>query len=121
MTSFRWLSLLLAGVMAPLTFSADVKTIDTSNKKPEAKNELPAELQGRPPVTKQTRLELIRTMQAEFGFAKRLIPKGDKGLQLTSSGQISPDDQAVAMQVATYGPAAKPGDKLQITDVVIKN
>ena len=123
---FRSLSLLLLLAMISLCASAtDVKTVDTSKdaskKAPEAKNELPPELQGHPPVTKQTRLELIRTMQAEFGFAKRLIPKGDKGLQLTSAGQISPDEQAVAMQVATYGPAAKPGDKLQITDVVIKS
>jgi len=118
----RFAPLVLAvAIAAPFGISADVKTIDTSNKLPAVKNELPPELQGHPPVTKQTRLELIRTMQAEFGFAKKLIPKGEKGLQLTSNGQISPDDQSVAMQVATYGPAAKPGDKLQITDVVIKN
>jgi hypothetical protein len=92
----------------------------TSSKSPAKPNELPPELQGRPPLSKQTRIELIRTLQAEFGFAKKLFPKGDKGLQLTSSGQISPDDQAIMMQVASNGPAAKPGDKLQITDVVIK-
>jgi len=92
----------------------------TTSKAPAKPNELPSELQGRPPVSKQTRIELIRTLQAEFGFAKKLFPKGEKGLQLTSSGQISPDDQAIMMQVASNGPAAKPGDKLQITDVVIK-
>src|SRR5438270_11494812 len=111
----------LAFAMLGALASADVKTVDTANKQPEAKkNELPPALQGHPPLSKQTRLELIRTMQAEFGFAKRLFPKGDKGLQLTSSGQLSPDDQSLLMQVATYGPAARPGDKLQITDVVIK-
>jgi hypothetical protein len=119
----RSVPLVLAMAMAsPFVSSTDVKTVDTSNRQsPSAKNDLPPELQGKPPVTKQTRLELIRTMQAEFGFAKKLIPKGEKGLQLTSNGQVSPDDQTVAMQVATYGPAAKPGDKLQITDVVIKD
>lgn len=99
-------------------------TITTPDKEPAktvAKpTELPPDLQGRPPVSKQTRIELIRTLQAEFGFAKKLFPKGEKGLQLTSSGQISPDDQAIMMQVATNGPAARPGDKLQVTDVVIK-
>lgn len=118
----RSVPLVLAVAMASqFASSSDVKTIDTSNKQPAVKNELPPELQGHPPVTKQTRMELIRTMQAEFGFAKKLIPKGEKGLTLTSNGQITPDDQSVAMQVATYGPAAKPGDKLQITDVVIKD
>ena len=92
----------------------------TTSKAPDKPNELPPELQGRPPLSKQTRIELIRTLQAEFGFAKKLFPKGDKGLKLTSSGQISPDDQSIMMQVASNGPAAKPGDKLQITDVVIK-
>jgi len=116
------LSFLLAmALSSPLASAADVKTVDTSNKQPEVKNELPPELQGHTPVSKQTRLELIRTMQAEFGFAKRVIPKGEKGLRLTSSGQVTPDDQSVAMQAATYGPAARPGDKLQITDVVIKS
>ena len=118
----RSVPLILAAAMtSPFASSSDVKTIDTSNKQQAVKAELPPELQGRAPVSKQTRIELIRTLQAEFGFAKKLIPKGEKGLQLTSNGLISPDDQSVAMQVATYGPAAKPGDKLQITDVVIKD
>lgn len=123
MMSSRSLPLLLALALAsPLTSASDVKTVDTSKQQqPAAKSELPPGLQGHPPVTKQTRIELIRTMQAEFGFAKRVIPKGEKGLQLTSNGQISPDDQTVNMQVATYGPAARPGEKLQITDVIIKN
>lgn len=121
--SFSFLLVLL--LASSLAFS-DVKTIDTSNKQADTKNdakknELPPELQGHPALAKQTRIELIRTMQAEFGFAKRLFPKGEKGLQITSSGQVTPDDQAVMMQAATYGPAARPGDKLQITDVVIKN
>lgn len=92
----------------------------TTSKAPAKPNALPPDLQGRPPVSKQTRIELIRTLQAEFGFAKKLFPKGEKGLQLTTSGQISPDDQAIMMQVAANGPAARPGDKLQVTDVVIK-
>ena len=124
MRPYRSLFCLLAVVLASLFALAQVKTVNTSNTPEEKnnvkKNELPAELQGHPPLTKQTRLELIRTMQAEFGFAKHLFPKGEKGLQLTSSGQISPDDQSIMMQVASNGPAARPGDKLQITDVVIK-
>lgn len=111
--------LILGSLLAygQVTINAPEKVQTKSAPKP---TELPPDLQGRPPVTKQTRIELIRTLQAEFGFAKKLFPKGDKGLQLTSSGQISPDDQAIMMQVATNGPAARPGDKLQITDVIIK-
>jgi hypothetical protein len=121
MRSYRALLFALTVAMCASLAAADVKTVDSSSKPSEAKkNELPPELQGHPPLTKQTRIELIRTLQAEFGFAKKLFPKGEKGLQLNSAGQLSPDDQTLMMQVATYGPAARPGDKLQITDVVIK-
>jgi hypothetical protein len=123
MRSYQTFSCLLTVSLLGLPVVADdgVKIVNTSKSVTPAVNVvLPPQLEGHPPVTKQTRLELIRAMQAEFGFAKRVIPKGDKGLRVTSNGQISPDDQSVAMQVATYGPAAKPGEKLQITDVVIK-
>ena len=124
MRLFRSFPILSALAMASSLLAQEVKTIDTSTKSspaPVKSIELPPELQGHPAVTKQTRIELIRTMEAEFGFAKHLFPKGDKGLQLTSSGELSPDDQAIARQVATNGPAARPGDKLQITNVVIKD
>src|SRR5579864_2312467 len=92
--------LLAAAIASPLAGASDVKTVNTSPSKPaEVKNELPPELQRHPPLTKETRIELIRSMEAEFGFAKHIIPKGDKGLQLTSSGQLFPDDQAISMQV----------------------
>jgi hypothetical protein len=124
MRLFRSNSLLAVVAAASMLANAsDVKTINTAPQKPpDIKNDtLPPELQGRPTLTKQTRIELIRTMEAEFGFAKHLFPKGDKGLQLTSTGQLYPDDQSINMQVATYGPAAKPGDKLQITNVIFKD
>jgi hypothetical protein len=121
MKSFRSLCPLLVVGSLLAYGQVTITTPDkTSSKAPSKPNELPPDLQGRPPVSKQTRIELIRTLQAEFGFAKKLFPKGDKGLQLSSSGQISPDDQTIMMQVASNGPAAKPGDKLQITDVAIK-
>ena len=125
MKYFRLLcSLLMFGLMLgslPANGQVTVITPEKVPTKPAAKpTELPPDLQGRPPVSKQTRIELIRTLQAEFGFAKKLFPKGEKGLQLTSSGELSPDDQSVMMLVASNGPAARPGDKLQITDVVIK-
>ncbi|HET9742843.1 MAG TPA: hypothetical protein VFQ00_08840 [Terriglobales bacterium] len=104
-------------VMALPGFAADNKA---DNAPAPTKNVLPASLQGHGPLTKQTRLQLIRSMEAEFGFAKALFPKGEKGLQLTSSGQLSPDEQAVTMQVATFGPAARPGDKVEITDIKFK-
>lgn len=114
MKLFRGSPFLVALAVAASLFASDTKSTDS-------KDQLSTSLHGRPPLTKQTRLELIRTMEAEFGFAKKVIPKGTKGLELTTTGQVTPDDQAVGMQVATNGPAARPGDKVQITQVLIKD
>jgi hypothetical protein len=102
-------------------FADDTRPSSDKTSQPSAKTALPPELQGHGPVTKQTRLELIRTMEAEFGFAKTLFPKGGKGIEVTSGGAVTPDEQTVTMAVATYGPAAKPGDRVQITNVVFKD
>lgn len=118
MKLFRGSPFLIILALAVSLFASDTKSSDTKN---DTKNELAPALQGRPPLTKQTRLELIRTMEAEFGFAKKVIPKGTKGLQLTTTGQITPDENTVVMEVATNGPAARPGDKVQITQVLIKD
>jgi hypothetical protein len=79
------------------------------------------DIASRPALNKQTRLEIIRAMTAEYAFSKKLFPKGGKGLVLNSNGEVSPDDKALSMQVATYGPAAKPGDRVQITAIDIRD
>lgn len=112
---------LLRGSPFLVGFALVASLFASDTKSANGKDGLSASLQGRPPLTKQTRLELIRTMEAEFGFAKKVIPKGTKGLEITTTGQITPDDQTIGMQVATNGPAARPGDKVQITQVLIKD
>ena len=71
-------------------------------------------------MTPQTRIQVIRSLQAERVFARVLFPQGDKGLKL-KDGVISPNEMAIAQQIAEYGAAVKPGDRCVITDVKIKD
>jgi hypothetical protein len=67
----------------------------------------------------KTRLELIRTLQAEQGFAMRPFPKGHKGLTLTANGKLNPVGESYLNMVVSEGLSAKPGDRLVLTDVKI--
>jgi hypothetical protein len=71
-------------------------------------------------MTGQTRLMVIRSLQSERVFARILIPQGDKGIKI-KNGVVSPSDMVIAQEVAEYGPAAKPGDRCVITDVLVKD
>ena len=71
-------------------------------------------------MTPQTRIQVIRSLQAERVFARVLFPQGDKGLKL-KNGVISPNEMAIAQQIAEFGPAVKPGDRCVISDVQIKD
>jgi hypothetical protein len=74
------------------------------------------------PLTKseldpKTRLELLRVMQAEQGFAMRPIPRGHKGLTLEANGKLEPAGEPYVAMVTSAGLSAKPGDRVVITDV----
>ncbi len=65
----------------------------------------------------KARLELIRVLQAEQGFAMRPFPRGHKGLTLVANGKLEPAGEAYLSMVVSNGTSAKPGDRLVITDV----
>ena len=67
----------------------------------------------------KTRLELIRVLQAEQGFAMRPFPRGHKGLTLVANGKLEPAGEAYLDMVISNGTSAKPGDRLVVTDVKI--
>jgi len=77
------------------------------------------------PLTKtaldsRTRLQLIRVMQAEQGFAMRPIPRGRKGLTLEANGKLDPAGERYEGMVVDHGLSAKPGDRVVVTDVKIE-
>jgi len=77
------------------------------------------------PLTKseldaKTRLELIRVLQSEQGFAMRPFPGGHKGLTLEANGFLDPAGEAYLNMVTSSGLSAKPGDRLVLTDIKIE-
>ena len=70
-------------------------------------------------MTTQTRMLVMRDLTAERVFARRLFPIGEKGLQI-KNGVVTPGDQQVAQLIMEHGAAARPGDRVVITNVVVK-
>jgi hypothetical protein len=73
-----------------------------------------------PRISKQTRFTLIRALNAERVFVRKIFPMGEKGLTI-KDGLVTPDDKQLQFMAAQYGPAARPGDRAQISDVIIKD
>jgi len=73
-----------------------------------------------PPLSSATRVTIIRSMDAELAFARQMFPMGEKGLTLTADGKITPEADEMARLLATNGPAARPGDRVRITNIDFK-
>lgn len=71
-----------------------------------------------PPISKETRMNLIRAFNAELVYIRTPFPMGRTGLKL-EKGVTSPKGQELDMLMATYGPAAKPGDLARISNITI--
>jgi hypothetical protein len=67
----------------------------------------------------KTRIELMRLMQAEQGFAMRPFPRGHKGLTLVANGKLEPAGEGYVSTITSEGVSANPGDRLVITDIKI--
>lgn len=70
-------------------------------------------------ITDQTRMTLIRGLNAEMVFIRRAFPMGKNGLTI-KDGKVSPGEEQVARMIAQYGPAVKPGDRARITNIEFK-
>jgi hypothetical protein len=71
-------------------------------------------------MTPQTRMLVMRDLTAERVFARRVFPMGEKGLQI-KNGVVTPGDAQVARLIEDHGAAARPGDRVVISNVVIKD
>jgi hypothetical protein len=126
----------IAAILLSLAFvaaRAQVITVDTKTGTLTSGNETVSTVDRRyrqveptrVPLTKsvldaKTRLELIRTLQAEQGFAMRPFPTGHKGLTLVANGMLEPHGEAYLAMVTKEGLSASSGDRLVITDVKIE-
>jgi hypothetical protein len=73
-----------------------------------------------PHISRQTRLEIIRSFETQLVYARTAFPMGTKGLQLRQ-GTISPNGLELEQMLNLWGPAVKPGDPAHISFVQIKN
>lgn len=73
-----------------------------------------------PPMSKRTRLEIIRDFEAQILYARTTFPMGANGLKL-KDGTTSPNGAELQQAIALLGPAIKPGDPAHISYVQIKS
>ncbi len=71
------------------------------------------------PVLQRTKLELVRVLESEQGFAMRPLPKGSKGMILVANGAASPNGADYVKAVQHYGAAVQAADRVMVTDVKI--
>ncbi|MGD0480532.1 MAG: hypothetical protein ABSA42_10210 [Terracidiphilus sp.] len=67
----------------------------------------------------KARLELIRALESEQGFAMRPFPRGHRGLTLAANGKLEPAGDGYLNMVISEGLSAKPGARMVITDIKI--
>jgi hypothetical protein len=68
-------------------------------------------------ITEMQRVELVRNLTAEYATAKETLPRAKKPLQLDINGKY--DQSKWVTLIRENGPAARMGDKVQITKVTI--
>jgi len=124
---------LMASFLAAGTLTAQVITIDThtgavttgatsNNAQVDRRYRqiTPTHVQlDKTPLDPKTRLELMRALQAEQGFAMRPFPRGHRGLTLEANGKLNPAGEGYLNMVVSEGLSAKPGDRIVLTDVKI--
>ena len=78
-------------------------------------------LAGNPPprISKETREEIVHAFNEELVYIRANFPMGKTGLKL-KNGAVTPSGPDLQHLMALWGPAAKPGDRARISDVVIK-
>jgi hypothetical protein len=73
-----------------------------------------------PKLSKQTREEILHAFNAELVYIRTNFPMGKTGLRL-KNGSLTPSGAELQQLISLWGPAAKPGDRARISDIVIKD
>jgi hypothetical protein len=134
--SGRWrgvcvLALLACATSLPAQITVDTKTgVVTNDTNGKQVNSVDRRYQQIKPTTvpltkseldPKTRLELIRVLDAEQGFAMRPFPRGHKGLMLVANGKLEPAGEKYLEMATSEGLSANPGDRLVLTDIRIEH
>jgi hypothetical protein len=68
-------------------------------------------------ITEQQRMDLIRALQAEVVYVKRILPISEAGAVIHPDGSVTPAETDIVKVAQKKGVAAKPGDKAKITKI----
>ena len=79
------------------------------------------DLDQRPKLDQHTRMLLIQAINAEFARTRKTFPLGYKEVTLTTDGKLKPEDTRLYQLAITNGAAARVGDRIQITNVSIRD
>jgi hypothetical protein len=71
------------------------------------------------PLQPQSRLEIVRYVSGEFAKALKPIPSGKKGFKIEVGKKI--DDKDLRSAIRSNGPAANPGDTVQVTAIEFRS
>jgi hypothetical protein len=66
------------------------------------------------PLDERGRLDLLRNLEAEQGFAHRELPLGP-GLELVANGNMFPHDDEYKKMLYDRGQSAAPGDRMEVS------
>jgi hypothetical protein len=69
------------------------------------------------PLLQRTKLQLVRALEAEQGFAMRPLPKGSRGMILIANGAATPNGSDYAKTLEHNGIALQASDRVAITDI----
>jgi hypothetical protein len=72
-------------------------------------------------MSAQTRLLVIRSLDSELAYAHHTLLPGKKGVTVKDRQIVSPSEAEIESIAATEGAASKPGDRVEITRVEIKD
>lgn len=76
--------------------------------------------QTRPEISKQTRMELVRALSAEFAFTRKQLPLGQRVIVIRPDGSVATSDRELYSLAAQHGQVARAGDRIQITALEFK-
>ena len=71
------------------------------------------------PLDERGRLDLIRNLEAEQGFAHRELPLG-AGITLLANGNLTPHDEEYRRMLYEKGQSAAPGDRVEVSKLEFK-
>ena len=116
MGRLAWWGTITLGVLAVMPLRAQVFTVGEKTATADISTDFKAthvELPGTP-MTERGRRDLVRNLEAEQGFAHRVLPLGGQ-LTLEANGNLTPGSDAYKLMVYKKGSAAQPGDRVLIT------